>query len=607
MKLNTALALSLAAGLAALTPNPARAQPLQDGDIVIGANFLDNFFSWNGRFYRLRGNDLSVLFQTGASGVGFYFPTGVIIDSQGRIVFNAPGCGTNENSSAIDRYNPATGTLSRIACIPYIVGPGSPTPAGMPPEADGFYGLNGLHLTRTLRVTIDDDVNGGVPQVGFADAYGFSVGVHRASQGGQYHPEAFRFLPDTGAIEPGVSLDLLPVGGNQGAMMSAGPSGTYYSNGSKIGLAAPDLSISLNAHTTIGGVDVTVQGTLRVQPQNQILFDGDVLDNTTIPNATAACTIGGQQVTDENVPDNCCSFSVLSVGNIGVLDGSPFGVSNCGCSGVPWLFSLARRARFLNPNCCCYYTCVEHNGPYHFSQDPPPLFNTTSDHGRVLGGDDNGGRVFSVSPSGFQLLASGLGRPRGVAAYPPETPALSSATLVIRIDSPVNVLVTDAAGDRIGYDALGNQVNDFGAGGAIIGLGPEGHPRVYAVATPAEGDYSVTAVGTGTGPYTIRGYRADTSVGGAATLITGNTSPGATERMRISLSPGLGIGIHRVCSADFDGDGDLGTDADIEAFFACLSGNCCLACEGADFNGDGDTGTDADIESFFRVLAGGAC
>ncbi len=62
-------------------------------------------------------------------------------------------------------------------------------------------------------------------------------------------------------------------------------------------------------------------------------------------------------------------------------------------------------------------------------------------------------------------------------------------------------------------------------------------------------------------------------------------------------------------TADFDGDGDLGTDADIEAFFACLGGNCCAACfgGGADFNADGDVGTDADIEAFFRVLAGGGC
>jgi hypothetical protein len=61
------------------------------------------------------------------------------------------------------------------------------------------------------------------------------------------------------------------------------------------------------------------------------------------------------------------------------------------------------------------------------------------------------------------------------------------------------------------------------------------------------------------------------------------------------------------CSADFNNDGDVGTDADIDAFFACLGGNCCATCGSADFNGDGDVGTDADIESFFRVLGGGPC
>jgi hypothetical protein len=62
-----------------------------------------------------------------------------------------------------------------------------------------------------------------------------------------------------------------------------------------------------------------------------------------------------------------------------------------------------------------------------------------------------------------------------------------------------------------------------------------------------------------------------------------------------------------VNSADFNSDGDIGTDGDIEAFFACLAGNCCVQCGSADFNGDGDVGTDADIEAFFRVLGGGAC
>ncbi len=61
------------------------------------------------------------------------------------------------------------------------------------------------------------------------------------------------------------------------------------------------------------------------------------------------------------------------------------------------------------------------------------------------------------------------------------------------------------------------------------------------------------------------------------------------------------------CTSDFNHDGDSGTDQDIEAFFACLAGNCCGTCGTADFNNDGDVGTDADIESFFRVLAGGQC
>jgi hypothetical protein len=71
---------------------------------------------------------------------------------------------------------------------------------------------------------------------------------------------------------------------------------------------------------------------------------------------------------------------------------------------------------------------------------------------------------------------------------------------------------------------------------------------------------------------------------------------------------GLGEG-SRCGSADFNCDGDVGTDADIESFFACLAGTCpappCTS--SADFNADGDLGTDADIEAFFRVLGGGNC
>jgi hypothetical protein len=86
--------------------------------------------------------------------------------------------------------------------------------------------------------------------------------------------------------------------------------------------------------------------------------------------------------------------------------------------------------------------------------------------------------------------------------------------------------------------------------------------------------------------------------GGSGTTTVGNI----TAWDNITVAPVCG-------SADFNCDGDVGTDADIEAFFACLGGNCPdVPCpSNADFNGDGDVGTDSDIEAFFRVLGGGAC
>jgi hypothetical protein len=91
------------------------------------------------------------------------------------------------------------------------------------------------------------------------------------------------------------------------------------------------------------------------------------------------------------------------------------------------------------------------------------------------------------------------------------------------------------------------------------------------------------------------------ALGGNRTLTMSQT--GATGVVTVNVVPGG----DPCWSADFDSDGDTGTDADIEAFFACIANNCCPACGSTDFNSDGDASTDIDIEAFFRVLAGGAC
>jgi len=132
-----------------------------------------------------------------------------------------------------------------------------------------------------------------------------------------------------------------------------------------------------------------------------------------------------------------------------------------------------------------------------------------------------------------------------------------------------------------------------------------------------------TVIGTGIGATDCNGLAYDPATDA---LYTVNSPTGVLIRINPTTGAGTPVGPTGAmfgaslgltaipvpiptCSADFNGDGDVGTDADIEAFFACLAGACCATCSpsGADFNNDGDFGTDADIEAFFRVLAGGIC
>jgi hypothetical protein len=122
------------------------------------------------------------------------------------------------------------------------------------------------------------------------------------------------------------------------------------------------------------------------------------------------------------------------------------------------------------------------------------------------------------------------------------------------------------------------------------------------------------------GPFTNGGGRIQQEIESSAATVTmilspqssGVAAPIAGDAHPSLEGPSLVIFADAVVAcgnSDFNGDGDFGTDQDIEAFFACLAGNCCATCwpGGSDFNGDGDFGTDQDIESFFRVLGGGPC
>jgi|GEM_PF-5024591 len=192
------------------------------------------------------------------------------------------------------------------------------------------------------------------------------------------------------------------------------------------------------------------------------------------------------------------------------------------------------------------------------------------------------------SPTGVQNFATGWGMP---VATPPAGPVGNDAVMLswsyqfIDVAAPVTITGLQNGG----YNAIFYGLN-VGPRSTLIIAGDNGEFFTGPwTGQHAQGTSYVTL------PITVTNGTMTFSVVGS---IFGPANLSAIQIVQVS-GPG--------CTADANGDGDFGTDADIEAFFACLAGSCCTRCSPSDFNGDGDSGTDADIESFFRVLAGHPC
>ena len=118
------------------------------------------------------------------------------------------------------------------------------------------------------------------------------------------------------------------------------------------------------------------------------------------------------------------------------------------------------------------------------------------------------------------------------------------------IHSPVDILVSDAAGHKIGVNpSTGNIVNDFGPLASYTGPGTE--PQTIFIGLALPGPYTVTGIGTGSGPYTLTVTRrhADGSILETQT-VTGVASLGTAITPLTTVVPGPARG-------DLDGDGDV--------------------------------------------------
>jgi hypothetical protein len=139
----------------------------------------------------------------------------------------------------------------------------------------------------------------------------------------------------------------------------------------------------------------------------------------------------------------------------------------------------------------------------------------------------------------------------------------------------------------------------------FAGIDPNGVWTLEVTDYATVGDGSSSTGGSG---YGTDGFRTlfvdpeDYSAFNVGVVPPGLFDSSLTQGTALTITIGPGCG-----TADYNHDGSLGTDADIEDFFKCLSGDCCVTCGSPDFNGDGDIGTDTDIEAFFRILGGGPC
>ena len=134
----------------------------------------------------------------------------------------------------------------------------------------------------------------------------------------------------------------------------------------------------------------------------------------------------------------------------------------------------------------------------------------------VMGAPGGGGLVALQIPSVVQVMENGsaevlatgpIGPYSGLGSYPTYSSPATGLSVIIRVDSPVDVLLTAPDGRQIGVDpATGLPVNDFGENG--FDSGPA-EPRFFGIRDSVPGDWSIEMIGTADGPFAINVYGID--------------------------------------------------------------------------------------------------
>jgi len=582
-----------------LHPLGARANDLQSGDLLIGAGVPFGFGSiGNGAVLLVRNGAVSVFCESPASATDpnyFGVPIGVIADSQGNVVFLAEvgiglpvfGAGTALLSCSGIGSTPqmlgyfpsaeATAPAYPVPVIPGVLGPGA-TFVSNGAEAQT---ASALHLIRLNTVSLTDLAAGVTTQ----DAYSLAVATAPGTA------VAIRYRATDKIWEADTAVINMTTGSIQISEIDAieHSGATYSTNGGNIQKTQDPLTVE--ASGTILGTSFTATlslfGSSNTFPPTPVGGQPAIEYNMAIPQTASGCKPPAPPL-DNLTPTNASGallipFVGAGAANILYDEFTSFGLietTEYGPSGGPWLTNISEDL-LDNPGDPTQYFQDGFAGcqavpfvpmsvplPY-FGVDPPPTgyalngspsykpassvigpvavqFSST-----LPGGTDViqlvAGTNAPIVVTGAQLSAAGFADAIGIGAYPNGVSAGLSVTIVLRVDSPVNILITDPNGKQLGVDSLGDSHNDFS--GTIVNSitggsenfnngfdsGP-GEPRFFAIKNPVPGTYNVQSIGTGSGPYTVHVYSVNTANPvGQAISTSGTASVGSTGSESFTL------------------------------------------------------------------------
>jgi MBG domain-containing protein len=521
-----------------LTPGKAAANDLQSGDLLVGAANLPAYAGsiiGGGQIVLVRGGAVSTFCQSTNDNTSpdyWFVPQQVIADNQGRVVFAAAVAG----GYGLLRCSGIGATPEKLAIFPTTPTFNASFPVPFPGETFGGPEgtISGLHLTILRAIVSDDHVNNGLPSLVTQDAYNMAV---LGTNGWR----TIRYLTATKLWEDGSTFERPAIYASNTSRLPdlINHSGATYSVNENVFRKVKD-PLHISASGTAGGINFSLALSLfasaneLVSITNHPIIEAD----TAIPRVPSGCPPPSNGASND-MPLIAGAFASLSgltsvvydefggyglvvndtntpyMGNIVELlldnPGDPtqyFQDSYIGCGTFEPAVTFTPVMPYYDP-LTGYDNAVGRN----WTQKP-----IASSINGLVGTQFFAGSVVSINGTNkVGIIATGLTAPSGIGAYPNGAKAGIGAVVMIRVDSPVNVLATDPNGKRIGVDSLGSPVNDFGSDG--FDSGPA-EPRFFAIKNPAPGNFSVQSVGTGSGPFTIHVYSADLSKANGQQIIT---------------------------------------------------------------------------------------